>query len=100
MAGKPYWVPKQYGYYSTYRLWYEKPSFIVDITDYWDKKIDAIKAYRSQNKNMASAKTVSLLEKVEITCRYLGHCIGTKYGEAFVSYEPIGVGRLEFLADL
>jgi len=99
MAGVPYWTPKLYGYYSIHRLWHEKPSFIIDVTDYWDKKIDAIKAYQSQNKNTTSIKVVSLLEKVEICCRYFGQCIDCKYGEAFVSYEPIGVRNLELLAE-
>ena len=99
MAGAPYWTPKLYGYYSIHRLWYQKPSFIVDVTDYWNKKIAAVEAYQSQNKNTASAKTASLLEKIEISCRYFGQCIGAKYAEPFVSFEPMGVRNLELLLD-
>ncbi|MCX5638795.1 MAG: bacillithiol biosynthesis deacetylase BshB1 [Planctomycetota bacterium] len=100
LAGTPHWVLKEYGYYSTHRLYHDKPSFIVDITDFWDKKIRAIRAYRSQITNIPSANSVCLLEKIEVICRYFGQCIGSKYGEPFVSYEPIGVRKLESLAGL
>jgi bacillithiol biosynthesis deacetylase BshB1 len=100
MAGTPHWVPREYSYYSTHRLCYDKPSFIVDITDVWNKKIEAIKAYQSQLKSVSEEDSPSLLDKVEITCRYFGQCVGSKYGEPFVSNEPIGVKKLELLADL
>lgn len=100
MPGEPHWTTKMYGYYSTHRLEYEKPSFIVDVTDHWDKKVDAIKAYHSQNKNTDADKKISLLEKVEVSCRYFGQCIGRMYGEAFVSYEPMGIKRIELLTGL
>lgn len=100
MAGTPHWVPREYGYYSTHRPDHEKPSFIIDVTDVWGKKIRAIQAYQSQIKNISSPDNISLLEKVEVTCRYFGQCIGSKYGEPFVSYEPISVRKLELLADL
>ena len=100
MKGAPHWTPRQYGYYGTHRLYYEKPSFIVDITDQWNKKIKATQAYKSQIISISSANSVSLLEKIEITCRYFGQCVGCKYGEPFVSYEPIGIKRLELLAAL
>jgi bacillithiol biosynthesis deacetylase BshB1 len=100
MKGSPHWIRRQYGYYSTHRLYYDRPSFIVDITDHWSRKVGAIRAYRSQMGKVPAANPVSLIEKIEVACRYFGQCIGTKYGEPFASYEPIGIGTLEFLADL
>jgi bacillithiol biosynthesis deacetylase BshB1 len=97
MAGTPHWVPREYSYYSTHRLYYDKPSFIVDITDVWDEKIESIKAYQSQLKSVSEGNSFSLLDKIEITCRYFGQCICSKYGEPFVSNEPICVKKLELL---
>ncbi|MHC4742950.1 MAG: bacillithiol biosynthesis deacetylase BshB1 [Planctomycetota bacterium] len=99
MEGNPHWTPRYYGYFSTHRPDYAKPSFIVDITDSWDKKIKAIEAYQSQIKNVSTANSVSLIEKVEVVCRYFGHCIGSRYGEPFFAYEPVGVRRIDLLAD-
>jgi bacillithiol biosynthesis deacetylase BshB1 len=100
MQGTPHWVSKEYGYYCAYKLELDKPSFIVDITDLWDKKIRALQVYQSQIKNISSANPVSLLEKVEVACRYYGQCIGSRYGEPFVSNEPLCVKKLDFLSDL
>jgi bacillithiol biosynthesis deacetylase BshB1 len=99
MRGAPHWTARQYAYYGTHRQQYDKPSFIVDVTDQWDRKIKAIRAYDSQIRSASSAHSVSLLEKIEVTCRYFGQCIDSKYGEPFVGYEPIYVEKLELLAD-
>ena len=95
MAGEPHWTPKQYGYYSSHKLDHSRPSFIVDITDQWDKKIEAIRAYESQIKGASLTNPVSLPERVEVICRYFGQCIGCKYGEPFVGHEPICSKQLE-----
>lgn len=100
MAGIPHWTPREYSYYSTHRLCYDKPSFIVDVTDFWDKKIKAVQAYQSQIKNISSTNPVPLDELVEIICRYFGQCIGCKYGEPFIGFEPLRLRDLEFLTDL
>jgi bacillithiol biosynthesis deacetylase BshB1 len=97
MKGIPYWIHRRYGYYSTHRQDYSKPSFIVNVTKHWDIKIRAIKAYQSQIEYMSPVNNVSLLEKIEITCRYFGQSIGAKYGEPFFSYEPIAVENMEIL---
>ena len=74
MKESPHWTPRQYSYYSTHRSEHNKPSFIVDITDQWDKKIKAVQAYKSQIRNTSSAKSASLPERIEVTCRYFGQC--------------------------
>ncbi|HUW18931.1 MAG TPA: bacillithiol biosynthesis deacetylase BshB1 [Sedimentisphaerales bacterium] len=99
MQGAPHWVGRQYYYYSTHRACYDKPSFIVDITDSWERKARAIQAYQSQIKTLASAQSFSLLERMEVIGRYFGQCIGTQYGEPFVSCEPLHLKELEFLGD-
>lgn len=89
MKGKPYWIPKLYYYYSPHRLEYQKPSFIVDISDTWDKKKDAIAAYKSQIKNLEANQTVSLIEKCETTAKFFGLAITSHYGEPFTSNQPV-----------
>ena len=99
MKGTPHWTARLFGYFSTHRPDYPKPSFIVDITNYWDKKIKAIQAYQSQIKDVSDENPVSLIEKVEVVCRYFGHCIGSRYGEPFIAHEPVGVRNIELLTD-
>ena len=89
MKGNPHWTPRQYSFYSTHKPEHRKPTFIVDITDQWDKKIKAIQAYESQVRNIPP-NSASVSERIEISCRYYGQRIGCKYGEPFISHEPIG----------
>jgi bacillithiol biosynthesis deacetylase BshB1 len=99
MQGEPHWVSRQYYYYSIHRRHYDKPSFIIDITDHWQKKVDAIGAYESQLKNMA-AEPLSFREKIEAIGRYFGQCIGCKYGEPFAADDPLPIKQIVSLADL
>jgi bacillithiol biosynthesis deacetylase BshB1 len=100
MKGTPYWASRQYGYYSTHRLYHQMPSLIVNVTKQWDSKIKAIRAYKSQISVPSSANSISLPEAIEVTCRYFGQCIGARYGEPFFSCEPIGGEKSEMLLEL
>ena len=94
LPGEPHWTPKLYGYYSTHRQSYPPPGFIVDISDFWQKKMGAISAYDSQLRNAPG-----LMEKVETTARYMGQCAGVKYGEPFAAYETLKVSGIDILVD-
>jgi len=97
MAGQPHWARKFYLYYSTHRSTCEKVCFLVDVTDYWDKKIAAMEAYQSQVKGSRELNKASLIDKIEATCRYFGAAAGVKYAEPFAAHEPICVKNMEFL---
>ena len=83
LAGEPHWTPKLWLYYSPHRQDFARPSFIMDISDVWEKKFAAIKAYQSQLKNSGRNGTCSLLERIEITAKYFGQCVNAAYGEPF-----------------
>ena len=84
--------------YFEFMQWYEfQPSFIVDISDTWDIKLEAIRQHSSQfhdPKNKEPETRLSrpeFLELVEIRARNYGRRIGAKFGEPFFSYIPIGI---------
>ena len=91
LEGDPHWTQKLWLYYSPHRRDFVKPSVIMDISDVWEKKIAAIKAYKSQLKNSNCTGACSLLEKIEITAKYFGQCINTTYGEPFTTDEPVSI---------
>jgi bacillithiol biosynthesis deacetylase BshB1 len=84
-----------------YRLWYDfTPSFIFDVSDVFDKKIEAIKAYESQfAKTNVSIETKDNDQKFFDfwNARHLndGYHIGVKYGEPYLSTTPLGVTNLD-----
>lgn len=84
--------------YFEFMQWYEfQPSFIVDISDTWETKLEAIRAYSSQfhDPNSKEPETrlsrPEFLELVEVRARNYGRKIGVKFAEPFFSYIPIGI---------
>jgi len=98
LAGEPHWTDKLLLYYSPHRRRFAEPSFIIDISEVWEKKLAAIKAYKSQLENKSCSNIYSLLERIEITAKYFGQCIDAEYGEPFIACEPLSVSSIDSLA--
>ena len=60
------------------------PSFVVDVTEHFDRKLAALAAYTTLFADSAAA-----IERVEREARRLGDLIGARYGEAFVQRQPL-----------
>ncbi|AKD04538.1 bacillithiol biosynthesis deacetylase BshB1 [Pontibacter korlensis] len=92
------WRPKVVYHYIQDRL--ITPDFVVDVTPYWEKKMDAIRAFKSQffNPDDTSPNTYisspEFLDFVESRAKELGHAIGVTYGEGFTKERFIGVKNM------
>lgn len=79
------------------------PDFVVDISAYWETKVQSIKAYKSQFFDPTSQEPETYIssplywEYVEARAREYGHMIGTEFGEGFTIERPIGVKNLKDL---
>ncbi|MCB0698896.1 MAG: bacillithiol biosynthesis deacetylase BshB1 [Chitinophagales bacterium] len=79
------------------------PSFIVDITNSFSKKMEAVQAYKSQFHDPNSIEPVTyiatdgFLKQIEARAMLLGKRIGVAYGEGFVSENIPGVNSLNDL---
>jgi bacillithiol biosynthesis deacetylase BshB1 len=79
---------------------YIEPDFIVDISDYWQKKVEALKAFKSQfhDPDNDEADTYisspGFLKMIEARAIDWGYAIGTKYGEGFTTRRYPGVKSL------
>ncbi|MEZ0538658.1 bacillithiol biosynthesis deacetylase BshB1 [Fibrella arboris] len=88
-----------YIYYFIQDRWLT-PDFVVDITPYWAKKLDAIKAYKSQFFNPESTEPQSyisgepFMKFLESRTRDHGHMINAEFGEGFISKRMLGVTNL------
>lgn len=77
-----------------------KPDFIVDISDYFDRKMESIKAHKSQfydpesNEPETVISAPDFLEAVVARARVLGKQIGIRYGEGFTVDRYIGIKNL------
>jgi N-acetylglucosamine malate deacetylase 1 len=78
------------------------PSFVVDVTAVWETKMRAIRAFASQF-TPAPGEVLSLpldrfQEGAELAGRRNGQRIGVRFGEGFVTREPLQVDDLLQLA--
>lgn len=72
------------------------PSFVVDISAQFDRRMDALLAYESQYGETGEGgglfpKREEIRERHAAIARYYGNLIGVRYGEAFVVKETIRV---------
>ena len=79
---------------------YIEPDFVVDITDYWDTKVESILAFQSQFHDPNSEEPESFISNpdflpfIEARAREMGHSIMTTYGEGFTVERMIGATDL------
>lgn len=80
-----------------------KPDFVVDISGFLDKKIDAVKAYSSQFYDASSKEPISpitsknFLDSVSYRARDLGRLVGVEAAEGFNSERYIAVKNIDDL---
>ena len=74
-----------------------RPSFVVDISAQFPKKMEAVNCFASQFLGDASAITEifpawgRLLDRVTTQCKYYGHLAGVDYAEPFIVREVMAV---------
>ena len=99
--GQEPWRPKYVLHYIQDR--YLKPDFVVDISAVFEKKIEAIKAYKTQFYNPGIdgpetyISTPDFLDSVIYRYKMFGKMIGVKYAEGFISDKIIGIGNFDSL---
>lgn len=78
----------------THREDFAKPTFVVDITEEFERKLDAIRCYASQFEGVTQAGEVypngdPLLDIVRHHAAHYGSMIRCRYGEAFFTTETM-----------
>ena len=84
---------------------YQEPDVIIDISDVFEQRMEAIKAYTTQfydpNDKSGEPQTYisspDFLESIIGRARNLGKQIGVKYAEGFLTEKKIGVRNLDAL---
>ncbi len=95
MRGEPHYPRRVYHFFSTHYNLHVAPSFIVDISQYFETKMAAIHAYASQFSDARG--NAWILDEIRDFCRYFGRLISREYGEPFACREEIGVARWDGL---
>jgi bacillithiol biosynthesis deacetylase BshB1 len=72
------------------------PSFVVDVTQHFERRMESLLAYRSQYGERNDGASLfpdepEIRERLAATARFYGNLIGVKYGEPFVVKETMRV---------
>lgn len=92
------WRPKAVYHYIQSQL--IEPDFVIDISAFWGKKMEAVRAFRTQFYDPASKEpdtyisNPGFLKLLESRANEFGHAIGTSYGEGFTVRRIIGANNL------
>jgi bacillithiol biosynthesis deacetylase BshB1 len=98
MPYEPHYPEKIFYFYASHLRAHPNPSFLVDVTAQWDRKIAAIEAYQSQFWHHDKGRGPGwIIEYITTYCRYFGSRINVKYAEPFTCREIIGIANLDCL---
>lgn len=80
---------------------YIRPDILIDVTEYWDKKIESIRAYGSQFFNpewsdepQTYISSPEFINGVAARASEFGKSIGVKYAEGYTSRKILGIDNL------
>ncbi len=80
--------------------YFNQPSIVVDISDFWELKMNSIQSYSSQfydpnsDEPESAISSKSFLEAQKGRALQMGRYIGCDLGEGFISERPLGVESL------
>ena len=95
IQGRPYRARKFYHYVATHMNISPDASFSLDISPFFEKKMEVIGCYVSQFGNTPLGNRV--IPYVEAMARYWGAMIGVEFAEPFVTREEIGLKSIRDL---
>jgi len=95
------WRPKHVYHYIQWRNL--NPDFVVDVTGFIDKKLEAVKAYSSQLYDPNSKEPISpitsknFLDSITYRAQDLGRLVGVEHAEGFTTERYVAVKELSDL---
>ncbi|MET0299601.1 MAG: bacillithiol biosynthesis deacetylase BshB1 [Flavitalea sp.] len=100
------WRPKLVLHYI--QDWYHEPDLLIDISDVFEEKMNAVKAYSTQffaapdshEGPQTYISTPDFLDSVIARARMLGKRLGVKYAEGFISQKKIGIRTLDSIIQI
>lgn len=95
MKGNPRYPSKIFYYLASHKRKVFVPSFVIDISEEFETKMEAVKCYESQF--LINPERAKIFEYVEAINKFYGSRIGAKYGEALFFEETLGIRDISFL---
>ncbi|MFM7128358.1 MAG: bacillithiol biosynthesis deacetylase BshB1 [bacterium] len=97
MAGKPFHPARILYYFSVHLRIVERPSVLIDISEYTSQKRQVLETYQSQLVANQPPGQPGVIDRVLERNRYWGIMAGVLSAEPFASREPVGLRSLRDL---
>ncbi|MFP6611767.1 MAG: bacillithiol biosynthesis deacetylase BshB1 [Pirellulales bacterium] len=97
LPGEPHHPERIFHYFSVHLKIVPQPAFVLDISEYWEKKLASIKCYDSQFVAGRPQEPPTFLDSFRDSAAFWGRSIGAAFGEPYASRELIGVSSLDRL---
>jgi N-acetylglucosamine malate deacetylase 1 len=97
IPGRPHYPERIFHYYCIHLRIVPQPAFVLDISDYWERKRAAIECYRSQFIEGRPQEPPTFIDHLRDHAATWGWSIGVRYGEPFASREMIGLRTMKGL---
>lgn len=94
MPGEPHFPTRIFYYFSMHLRLHAQPSLVVDVSDYHERKMEALRCYHSQFIAGRPTDPPTHLDDIRDRARYWGWTIGARYGEPLLCREEVGVTSL------
>jgi bacillithiol biosynthesis deacetylase BshB1 len=91
IAGEPHHPERIFYYYCVHLRVIAQPSFVVDISEYWEQKRAAIECYRSQFLTGRPTDVPTIVDRIRDQAAYWGWAINRAYGEPFACREAVAL---------
>ncbi len=95
IPGLPHYPRRVIHYFSTHYRMVRRPSFLVDVSETFARKLESVAAYRSQFEDEQG--NLWILDHLRTTAAYYGSLVGVAYAEPFVMREEVGLRTLDAL---
>lgn len=95
LDGEPFHPPLLLHYFSIHLRIHPSASFVIDISETIDQKMDSVRAYHSQLVEGRSDTFPTVIDDIRDRARYWGWTIGRAYGEPLLNREQVGLSSLQ-----
>jgi len=97
LPGEPYHPERILYYYCVHLRVVAQPTVVIDISDYWERKLAAMACYQSQFVVGRPTEPPTFLDRQRDQAAYWGWSIGARYGEPLALREALGLRSLRDL---
>ena len=97
LPGDPHHPERIYNYYCVHLKMVAQPAFVLDVSEYQQRKLEAIACYESQFITGRPTNSPTFLDGLRDEAAFWGKSVGVAYGEPFTCREPIGLKSMREL---